>query len=203
MSVGKLVWALVSCGLAFGLNLQLKPIIEPQYSATESSTSSGTLTLRGVGEIPITTVHLTAVNVEHLGKVFKLRELMLRTPPDASGSSQLELYASLPEQAGDDLVTGPHDPTVFRQVELPMVPVGRLGRRPSHVLLAHKRIAVVLGTLTLTDVEPADEDGASGAYHVHGRVELQVERERGIDLLSGTLDARLIWDAGQTPAPLP
>jgi hypothetical protein len=201
VSFGKVAWGLLSAALAFVLNTQLKPSFERNYAPAENAAVTGTLTLRAPAvEIPLMTLHLTTLNVEHLGKSFKIRELLLRAAADSGAAPAIELFVRLPEAPGDDLATGPHNPSVFRQVDLAIAPTGRLGRQSSCIVIEQKRVPVLLGTLTLTDVAPLDDDAKAGAYHALGRFELQVESSHGMDLLSGRLDGQLVWDDDRAAA---
>jgi len=198
--IAKLGSALLAIGVSFGLNVLLRPEYDTHYSAAEYAQQAGTLTLvhrGGTVVVPLMTTHIVTHDVERLGRVYKVRELTLRAAASGDGWPRLELFASL-SQAGGDLLGGAHDPTVLLQTELPLAVQGRLGARPSYVVLeGFERDAIVTGSLLLTDVTQ-DATGAQPDYAAEGRLEFQVQTPTGVSMVTGKWSGRLVWDATGT-----
>ncbi|HEX4354965.1 MAG TPA: hypothetical protein VHZ95_18670, partial [Polyangiales bacterium] len=155
--------------------------------------SAGSLSLSHSGgtlEIPLMVTHIVTVDVVRFGRASKVRELTLRAA--GSGAPRIELFASLLDTGGD-LIDGAHDPTVLLQTELPLVQRGRLGTARSQVYLDGATPSrIVTGNFMLTDL--VDAAGTHREYTAEGRIEVQVETARGIDLMTGKWSGRLVWD---------
>jgi hypothetical protein len=195
----KLLGAALSIGVAFGLNQLTRPEFDTHYDPAEYSQPSGTLTLTHAGgtlEIPLMTTHIVTVDVERFGRRYKIRELTLRAA-DGGTTPQAELFASL-QATGADLLDGAHDPGALVQSELPLVRLGRLGARHSFIVLNGTQASeIVTGTLFLTDVIQV-AGGPRPDYHAEGRIEVQVQTARGVDMVTGKWSGRVVWDATGT-----
>jgi hypothetical protein len=195
----KLVGALVSIGVAFGLNQLTRPEFDTHYDPAEYSQSTGTLMLSHAGgtlEIPLMTTHIVTVDVERFGRRYKVRELTLRAA-EGGTTPRAELFASLTSM-GADLLDGSHDPAVLAQSELPLVRLGRLGARHSLIVLEGTQAnEIVTGTLFLTDVVQV-ASGARPDYSAEGRIELQVQTAHGVEMVTGKWSGRVVWDATGT-----
>jgi hypothetical protein len=198
--IAKLVSTLLAIGLSYGLNVVLRPEFDTQYEANDYAQQAGLLTLvqRGVTiEIPLMTTHIVTHDVERLGRIYKVRELTLRAAASGGGWPRMELFASL-SQAGGDLLGGAHDPTVLLQTELPLTLHGRLGARPSYVVLeGSQRSAIVTGNMLLTNVTQVSTD-AQPEYRAEGRLEFQVQTDNGVSMVTGKWTGRIVWDATET-----
>jgi hypothetical protein len=194
--------ALACIALSFGINTFAKVDFQVRYGADEYAKTAGTLTLSprnaGALELPLMTTHIVTRDLERMRRVYRVRELGLR----AAGSGEatrLELFADLSGFAGD-LAGGNHDPNVLVQTELPVLRRGRLGARPSFVMLDGARPSNVLtGSLLITTLLQEDEGGQI-YYRAEGRLELQLETEHGVELVTGRWSGRLEWDPTPTGA---
>jgi hypothetical protein len=198
--IAKLVSAVLAIGLSFGLNVALRPEFDTQYDPAEYALQAGTVTLvhrGGTLEIPLMAIHIVTRDVERLGRRYKIRELALRAVASGGGWPRMELFANL-SGAGGDLLGGSHDPAVLVQTELPLALHGRLGARPSYVVLAGtERNAIVTGNLLITDITQTSS-GDSPDYRAEGRIELQVQTETGVSMVTGKWSGRVVWDATGT-----
>jgi hypothetical protein len=195
----KLVGAVLSIGVAFGLNKLARPEFDTHYDPAEYSQPTGTLTLSHAGgtlEIPLMTTHIVTVDVERFGRRYKVRELTLRAA-DGGTAPRAELFASL-MATGADLLDGAHEPGVLVQNELPVVRLGRLGARHSFIVLDGTQASeIVTGTVFLTDVMQV-AGGEPPDYRAEGRIEVQVQTARGVDMVTGKWSGRVVWDATGT-----
>jgi hypothetical protein len=196
----KLAGAALSIGLAFGVNQLTRPEFDPHYDDAEYSQAAGTLTLSHAGgtlEIPLMATHIVTVDVERFGRSYKVRELTLRAAGSGTTAPRVELFASL-SSGGGDLLGGAHDPAVLLQSELPIVRSGRLGARRSLIVLEGTQPSeIVTGNMLLTDVTQVSA-GERPDYHAEGRIEVQVQTARGVDMVTGKWSGRLCWDATGT-----
>jgi hypothetical protein len=201
MSIAKLVAALICVGLSFVLNLELRPQFDTQYSPAEYAQAAGTLTLTHRGgslEVPLMATHIVTTDVSRLGRLYKIRELVLRAASSGNAEPRTELFASL-AQTGGDLTGGTHDPSVLLQTELPLVREGRLGARSSYLVLdGSQRSGIVTGSLLLTDITQV-ESGQNPEYRAEGRLEFQVQTEHGINMVTGKWNGRVVWDPSSPP----
>jgi hypothetical protein len=199
MSVGKIVWSVLSLAIAYGVNTWARPQFDTHYDAAEYSQEAGTLNLSAHGansELPLMATHIVCVDVERMGRKYQLRELSLRAI--GADDARLELYAGL---AGlGDLGMGARDPAGLLQHELPLLPSGRFGARPSYLAIeGNTHSKIVSGSLMLTDVTQT-EFGDKSAYSAMGRLEVQVQTAHGIEMVTGKWTGRLIWDPEAAPA---
>lgn len=197
MVTGKLIWAAVCAALAFGLNHQLRPEFEAAYERTEAPDATGNLTLWRAGvplELPSRSAHVVVADLVRFGKKFPVREVSLRSVAAAGAAPSFELFAVLP----DDLQVvpdAPPAPGALRGRELAVRERGRLGARPSFL----KRTAdgpsrVIAGSLRFTDVrQAAQAPGGVESYVAEARLELQVENDHGVELLTGRWRGTLSW----------
>jgi hypothetical protein len=196
----KLASAALSIGLAFGINQRMRPEFDTHYDDAEYSQPAGTLTLSHAGgtlEIPLMATHIVTVDVERFGRSYKVRELTLRAAGSGTAPARVELFASL-SAGGADLLGGSHDPAVLLQNELPFVRTGRLGARRSLIVLDGTQPSeIVTGSMLLTDVTQVS-GGERPDYQAEGRIELQVQTARGVDMVTGKWSGRLVWDATGT-----
>jgi hypothetical protein len=193
MSVAKIAWALVSATLAYGINLQMRPHFEAAYERSDTLQEAGTLTLYRDGgdalELPTPAAHVVTAQVTHLNKVIEIRELSIRSLSSAQSVPSFEIFASLPGS-----VAAQHDPERLAQLELALVPDGRLGERPSFVRRDAKNLGrVITGTLLFTDVRRLEENGKT-VTRGEARLELQVEQERGAEMLNGKWNGLIVWN---------
>jgi hypothetical protein len=102
---------------------------------------------------------------------------------------------ALPEADGVDYTIGFHDPTRLKGNAMMVKPTGRLGSSRSYFTLdgadAHH---VVGGTLVLNDVLVFANDAAHAGYRADGRLDLEIETDTGLKILSGKIAARIFWD---------
>jgi hypothetical protein len=198
--IAKLASAALAIGLSFGLNVVLRPEFDTQYDPADYALQAGTITLAhrgGTLEIPLMAIHIVTRDLERLGRSYKIRELALRAVASGGGWPRMELFASL-SQAGGDLLGGSHDPSVLLQTELPLALHGRLGARPSYVVLeGSQRNAIVTGTLLITDITQTS-NGDLPDYRAQGRIEFQVQTENGVSMVTGKWSGRVVWDATGT-----
>jgi hypothetical protein len=198
--IAKLIGAVVAIGLSFGLNVVLRPEFDTHYDPAEYALQAGTITLvhrGGTLEIPLIAIHIVTRDVERLGRRYKIRELALRAVASGGGWPRMELFADL-SQVGGDLLGGAHDPSVLVQTELPLALHGRLGARPSYVVLERtQRSAIVTGNLLITDITQTS-NGDSPEYRAQGRIEFQVQTENGVSMVTGKWSGRVVWDATGT-----
>jgi hypothetical protein len=191
--IGRLVWGVAAAAIAFGLNHQLRPHFEPGYERSETTEALGHLAL-GSLEIPSRGAHVVVADVSQLGRIFPVREVSLRSVASGTSLPSFELFAELPGTVS--AVPGAaQSPRVLRSVELRVRESGRLGARPSFL----KRTAadagkVLAGTLLFTDVRLAPlQHGAAEVFVGDARLELQVETERGVELITGRWTGQLAW----------
>lgn len=194
MNVGKLIWAAVSTALAFGLNLQLHPRYVADYERSESPAQAGVLAFSDPSlELPTLAAHVLVEDIVHFGKRYEVRELSLRSVNARGTVPSFEVFAALPSSTG--ATPGRRlDPNGLLQLELAVQPTGRLGARSSFVQQAGAEPGQVLtGTLQFTDIR---ETYDSGQPELHGeaRLELQVERGRGVQMVTGRWSGRLVLD---------
>lgn len=192
--VAKCIWAAVSVGLAFGLNVHMQPKFVAAYERHESGDAVGKLVLNEPPlELPTLAAHVVVEDVAHLNKVYAVRELSVRSQSARGSAPSFELFAALPDNLG--LAPGSRPAaTILLQLELAVQSTGRLGGRESFVQRDSAQLGrVVAGTFQFTDLRKVDDDGKSG-FRGDARVELQVERERGVDLLTGRWSGPLIWE---------
>jgi hypothetical protein len=186
----------LSIGAAYGINLYQHPEFDSHYDTREYATATGTLTLsRGSEnvEVPLMTTHVVTVDVSNWRHPLEVRELALRAAADGGGKPRLELFVDL-SKLGGDIAGGAHDLNVLAQVELPLVRAGRLGARRSYIMLDGKQPqTVATGNLLFTEISQV-ESGAKPVYRALGRLEVQVETDHGIDLMTGRFDGQISWD---------
>lgn len=191
--VAKVVSALVAIGLSFGLNWVLRPQFDTHYAAAEYAQQAGTLMLTHQGaslEIPLMATHIVTTDVVRLGKRYQVRELTLRAATSGEGWPRTELFVGL-AQGGGDLLGGARDASVLAQRELPLARTGRLGARPSYIVLTGtERSDVVSGSLWVSDVRQE-----AGNVQAEGRVELQVQTGTGVNMVTGKWSGSIVWDA--------
>jgi hypothetical protein len=192
--IGKLVWAALSTALAFGVNWQMAPVFHAAYELSEPRSQAGTLRLKQDGavlEIASLSAHVVMEEVKHLDKTYAIRELSLRSLAPASATPSFELFLSLPVP----LAAGPGGVPALRGAELVVRQTGRLGARESFVKRQQSEPGRVLaGSVVLTDI--SEIEGAPGqapGYQADARLELQVETARGIDMVTGRWNGRLLW----------
>ncbi|HEX4351706.1 MAG TPA: hypothetical protein VHZ95_02305, partial [Polyangiales bacterium] len=109
----KLGSALLSIGIAFGMNRLARPRFEPHYADSDYADSAGSLSLSHAGgtlEIPLMVTHIVTTDVARFGRAFKVRELTLRAAGSGRDAPRIELFASLLDSGGD-LIDGAHDPS--------------------------------------------------------------------------------------------
>jgi hypothetical protein len=195
-----LAGAVLSIGVAFGLNLSLRPEFAVRYDAAEYTQEAGTLSLSHAGgslEIPLMAIHIVTTDTSRFGRRHPIRELNLRAAGSGDGEVRVELFADL-SRTGGDLLGGTHDPSVLLQAELPLMRQGRLGSRRSYVLLEGTQPSeIVTGTLQLTDVTEVS-GGAHPDYRAEGRIEVQVQTAHGVEMVTGKWNGRVVWDAPLT-----
>ena len=194
MSVGKILWAVIATATAFGLNLHMRPHYEAAYEKSEPRDPRGAFVLSGQAlEVPTLAAHVVVEDMVHLGKTYRVREVSVRSIADRGSASSFELFVALPDSVG--AVAGRRlDPSALLQLELPVQETGRLGARQSffqrEVGAANR---VITGSWQFTSVREVWETGQS---EIRGaaRVELQVEREGGVDLITGRWSGRIVWE---------
>jgi hypothetical protein len=197
------VAAVVSVGVSYGVNVALRPEFDTHYTAAEYSEETGVLALSHRGgslDVPLMTTHITTRDVvgKGIARQYKIRELTLRAAALGGGAPRLELFADL-SAVGGDLAGGNHDPSVLLQVELPFARSGRLGARRSFLVTEGARQnGIIAGSLLLTNVMQV-EAGPQPKYRAEGRLELQVETERGVDMVTGRWSGKLEWDLDGAP----
>lgn len=192
--LAKCIWGAVSLGLAFGLNVHMQPRFVAAYERTESGEAVGKLALHDPPlEVATLAAHVVVADVAHLNKVYTVRELSVRSQSTGGSAPSFELFAALPDNLG--LAPGSRPaPTILLQLQLAVQPTGRLGSRESFVQREGGQLGrVVTGTFQFTDLRRV-EDGGKSRYRGDARVELQVEREGGVDLLTGRWSGPLIWE---------
>jgi len=195
--IGKLVWAVVATGVAFGLNWQMHPVFDAGYELAEVRTQAGTLTLTQDGaplEIAMLPGHIVVADVKHLGKIYPVRELSLRSLAPETAAPSFELFASLPATLAAE-PGRPRAPDVLRGAELVVRESGRLGGREAFVKRKDdERGRVLTGSMLITDVgELFDDQGVSLGHQAVARIELQVETSHGVDMVTGRWSGRLVW----------
>jgi hypothetical protein len=198
--IAKFATGVLAIGLAFGANLLMRPNFDLHYDAAECAQQVGSMTVMRGGaalEIPLMAAHIVTKDVERLGRRYPIREFIVRAATTADAAPRMELFVSLAESGGD-LAGGAHDPSVLAQHELPLLAAGRPGARSSYVVLSGTtRSAIVSGSLYLTDVAQTST-GSPAEYTAQGRVELQVQTDTGVDMVTGKWSARVVWDATGT-----
>jgi hypothetical protein len=185
----------LSIGAAYAINVHQRPEFDTAYDAHETATATGTLTLSGGEnvEVPLMTTHVVTVDVPNWRRPIEIRELALRAAADGGGQPRLELFVDL-SKLGGDIAGGAHDLNVLTQVELPLLRAGRLGARRSYINLDGKeRQTVATGNLLFTEISQV-ESGPKPVYRALGRLEVQVETNHGIDLMTGRFDGQISWD---------
>jgi hypothetical protein len=184
--------ALGCVGVAFGINLVARPQFDPRYDAAEYAQNAGTLTLSWRGsslEVPLMPTHVVTADVERFGRGYAVRELTLRAA--GSGEPHLQLFATLSRASGELS----HDPSGLLQLELPLAKRGRLGAQRSYIVLEGRtQSEIVTGSLMLTDVTQI-AGGPSPQYRAEGRLEMQVQTQKGVDMVTGKWNGTLVWDA--------
>jgi hypothetical protein len=187
------IWAAVSVALAFAINVLARPHVEASYERGGAQEPQlGTLTLSDPSlEIPTGAVHVVAEDLPHLGKVYELREISLRSQAARGGVPSFELFVTLPDRV--HAIPGRAiDPNELLQLELAVQLSGRLGARESFVQREAAQAGPVLtGTWQFTDVREVWDTGAA-ELQADARVELQVENARGVDMLTGRWTGRLL-----------
>lgn len=185
--------ALVSVAAAYGINHQLRPVFDTVYDAGEYSTAKGSLTLNRAGssvEVPLMTSHVVTNEVTKLGRVYQIHELCVRAAADGGSKPQLELFADVARVSGG--LT--HDPSALLQAELPLLRAGRLGARRSYVVLdGTHAFSIVTGNLLFTEIMPI-ESGDKPVFQGNGRLEIQVETDHGIEMVTGRVSTIITWD---------
>ncbi|HEX2677863.1 MAG TPA: hypothetical protein VHM19_14520 [Polyangiales bacterium] len=199
MTVGRVVWGILSAAIAVLVNLQQKASFVHDYDRAEYESRTGQVTLHGspgVGEVPLANVHIVTTDFHHVGKSYPIREVVVRAADDVLATPRLELFAGLPGHGMRDLAEGPHLPTALRGIDLPIQPTGFMGERSSYVLLLRdERAAVVSGVLRFDDVTEVPGTAASQTvYMASGELRMQVETQDGLRTVNGKLEARLVWD---------
>lgn len=193
INTGKLVWAVLSAVIAFGLNLVTRPHVEASFERGGASEPQlGTLTLNDPAlEIPTSAVHVVAEDIEHFGKKYALREISLRSQATRGAVPSCELFIALLDRANASPGRS-IDPSSLLQLELSVQPSGRLGARESFVQREAGQLGPVLtGTWQFTDVHENWDTGQS-QLEADARVELQVETAKGVDMLTGRWTGRLL-----------
>jgi hypothetical protein len=185
--------ALVSVGAAYGINHQLRPVFDTVYDAREYSDNTGTLTLNHGGatlEVPLMTTHVVTSEVPKLGRVYQLHELCVRAAADGGGKPRLELFADVARVSGGLA----HDPSALLQAELPLLRNGRLGARRSYIMLdGSHTFGIATGNLLLTEITQV-ESGDRPVFQANGRLEVQVETDHGIEMVTGRIGGVIAWD---------
>ncbi|MEY4583250.1 MAG: hypothetical protein RL701_7953 [Pseudomonadota bacterium] len=194
--VGHAVGAGLCIAAMFGANVYVRPVIETRYEEREYVQPTGTLHVRRRGdtsETPLMTTHILTRDIERLGRVYQVRELLLRSASPSQQTASLELYIDLSRVNGD-LLSGSHDPGTIVQSELQVLPMGRLGAKPSFILLGDATPRrVITGTLLLTEVTMMQE-GDKSVYRTAGRLEMQVDSGQGVEMITGRLEGQISWD---------
>jgi hypothetical protein len=194
--LGHLVGALLAVAAMFVLNRQVRPVFDTHYEPQEYVTENGTLSFRRQGEatdLGLMTMHVVTQDLERFGHAYKVRELTVRAVAPTGQTPGIELYVDV-ARLGGEVGSGAHDPSMLVQAELPVLPTGRLGTRPSFVVLAGSRVLpVIAGSLQLTEVVP--EGGDRALYRASGRIEIQVDSEHGVEMITGRIEGKISWDA--------
>lgn len=193
MNIAKIVWAMVSAGLAFGLNLHLRPNFQAAYEREGQPQSvEGALTLGDPAlEISTTGVRIVVEDQEHMRKEYKLRELSLRSQNGPGSVPSCELFITLPS-ATRATPGEPVDARSLLQLELPLQPLGRLGSRESFVQRDETGPGrVITGSWQFTDMRE-NWDTGSATLQADARVELQIETASGVRMLTGKWTGRII-----------
>jgi hypothetical protein len=192
-SAGKFIWAAVAFALAFGVNHQMRPRFVPAYETSESADQLGLLSLAdGSLEVPSRAAHLVVQDVDHLGRISHVRELSVRSVNLRGTAPSFELFLTLPENLG--LSPGAAgDPRILLQLELVAQTRGRLGAREAFVQREGTRVGRVLtGSWQFTDIREVYDSGQA-ELRGDARVELQVEHDSGVDLMTGRWSGRVVW----------
>jgi hypothetical protein len=183
-----LVAAAACVAISYGVNQHQKPVYDPSYPAGLYTEQQGTLQLSYHGEslsFPMMSAQLGMYEVERLGRVFSLSELLLRATAPREQQARLEIYVDVGRNVRSD-------PRSLVQIELPIARSGRFGARPSLLQLDDGKLRhVISGNLLLTEVVPTE----SGEFRAAGRLELQVEGPSGVELITGRLEGRLGIDS--------
>jgi hypothetical protein len=189
------VGAVLSVAAMFALNRYQRPKMDTQYGAAEYTTSHGTISLNRKGassEFSLMTTHVVALDISRFGHVYKVRELLLRGAASSAQVASIELYADVSRPSGEG--GGARDPHILEREELPLLPTGRLGTRPSYVLLdGSEPRRVIAGSLMLTEIIQT-EGGANPVFRAAGRVEMQIDNESGIEMITGRVEGQISWD---------
>jgi hypothetical protein len=191
--VKRVIWAAISIALAFGINIATRPRVEASFERGGAPLEQlGMLTLSSPAlEIPTSGVHVVVEDIVHLGKTYELREISLRSMLARGAAPSCELFIRLPERA-HAMPGRPVEPDSLLQIELPILPTGRLGARESFVQQDSSQAGRVLtGNWQFTNVREVWDTGEA-ELQAEARVELQVETEHGVDLLTGRWTGRLI-----------
>ena len=193
MNIAKIMWAMISAGLAFGLNVQLRPNFQAAYEREGQSESvEGALALGEPAlEIPTTGLRIVVEDQEHMRKQYQLREISLRSQNARGSVPSCELFITLPS-AARATPGQPVDPRSMLQLELPVQPLGRLGARASFVQREESAPGrVVTGSWQFTDIRESWDTG-SATLQADARVELQVETASGVRMLTGKWTGRVL-----------
>jgi hypothetical protein len=194
VNIAKIIWAVVATATAFGVNLHMRPQFEAAYERSEPHEVHGTLVVSGQGlEIPTLAAHVVVEDMVHVGKVYGVRELSVRSQSPVGAAPSFELFAALPDSVG--AVAGRRlPPSALLQLELVVQETGRLGARESFVQRdAAGAGRVVTGSWQFTSMREVSDTGQP-EIRGEARVELQVERDGKVELLTGRWSGRVLWE---------
>lgn len=185
-------------GLSYGINHYQRPSFDPSYAAQVYTEPQGSLQLNSRGQtltFPLMISQAVAYDVKRMGREHKLRELAVRSVGPRDQPAKIELYIDMSRSAGGEMSAGAGDPRSLARIELPVLRAGRFGARPSYVVSDDGQMRkVISGNLMLTGVVQT-ESVTPARYRAEGRVELQLEGPKGVELITGRLEGLIAWDA--------
>jgi hypothetical protein len=176
---------LLGCiGLSTGLNHVMQPKVDYALSAGERTMTTGSLTFEQEGRIyrfKLATIHVVTADVPRLlADPFSVRALWVRSPEESGQAApDVELLFDMAEGA-----PAPIDPATRDVAQL-----------RSRVRLPGTEAPLVItgGDFVIDEALQLQKGDPSQGFRVRGDLHLTTEVGDRQQLLSGKLDARLVW----------
>jgi hypothetical protein len=191
MSKWHLVWAVVSVGVAYGLNARARPEIDRSRPEAELTAPTGQLALshaRGRRELPLIDARVLAADIDYpFNKRIAVREISLRSPSE--GEPDMELFIAF-DEGGMAVDARKLKPVVGKA--LPIVPevIGGLRSRVTIKGTVHE---VIGGTCTFTQALPMAQGEEMASWRVKGKLDLSLQTDGAPEPATATFKARVVW----------
>lgn len=198
MSRARVLWLVLSFGLAVGANQAMKARVPYALLAGERTMATGSLWLDDGGghiELKLVTIHVVATAIRRpFAAPIPVRELWLRSPEqDDQAAPDLELFADFSAPDGRVIDAEARDANELAQRDLPILTRAMGSDARSRIRLPGSKTPAFVSEGHLLIKEALHLQNAT-SWRIQGNLKLLMREDGSERSVNGTLNARLVWD---------